>query len=340
MAMAVVRAMDAMPALLASPALSGCPTTDGLAPLGLGSPARPARDAHAGYDPHGGGLSAELPQLVDKVRVLLKQRHYAARTENAYVEWIHRFFRFCAGRTVASLGEADLRGFLEHLTAQAEVTQSGRTQARSALLTLFHGVLGQRFDCSDGLGVPLAEADGSRPLSAAQLDVIVAGVDPSCAFAVALLRATDLRPAETLVLRVRDVDLDARCIYVRDERGRKPMRVVPLPDALVAIAAAHLATARTRHQGDLEKNAGYASLPDAVRLADPLARRAFAWQWLFAGAQINRDPLSREGRRRHLELIVVQRALAASARAVGITHPITLQTLRVVPRGAAAAPQG
>jgi integrase len=146
------------------------------------------------------------------------------------------------------------------------------------------------------------------------------------------LRSTDLRPAETLALRVRDIDLQARCIYVRDERGRKPLRVVALPPSVLDVARAHLAAAQVRHEADLAKNAGYASLPDDVRLADPQARRALDWQWLFPTGQVARDPLSHEGRRRHLEVIVLQRAVVAAARTMGITQPITLQTLRTPPR--------
>jgi integrase len=279
----------------------------------------------------GHGLAAELPGLIDQVRTLLKQRHYAKRTESAYVEWIHQFLRFCPGREVASLGEADLRAFLEQLASRPEITTSGRTQARAAVLVLFHGVLGQRFNCADGLGL-VGENSGAGLLTRPQIDQLVAAVDPALALVVAILRSTDLRPAETLALRVRDIDLEGRWIHVRDERGHKPLRVVALPQAVLDLARTHLTALQVRHQADLAKNAGYASLPDDVRLADPNARRALDWQWLFPTGQIARDPLSHEGRRRHLEVIVVQRAVIAAARSLGITQPITLQTLRTPPR--------
>jgi integrase len=282
----------------------------------------------------GQGLAAEIPGLIDQVRTLLKQRHYAKRTESAYVEWIHQFLRFCPGREVASLGEADLRAFLEQLASRPEITPGGRTQARAAVLVLFHGVLGQRFNCADGLGVA-GENSGAGLLTRPQVDQLVAAVaavDLGLALVVAILRGTDLRPAETLALRVRDIDLEGGCIHVRDERGHKPLRVVALPQAVLDLARTHLTTLQVRHQADLAKNAGYASLPDDVRLADPQARRALEWQWLFPTGQIARDPLSHEGRRRHLEVIVVQRAVIAAARSLGITQPITLQTLRTPPR--------
>jgi integrase len=232
---------------------------------------------------------------------------------------------------VASLGEADLRAFLEQLATRPEITPSARTQARAAILMLFHGVLGQRFNCADGLGL-VGENSGAGLLTRPQIDALVAAVEPGLALVIAILRGTDLRPAETLALRVRDIDLQERCIYVRDERGRKPLRVVTLPPAVLEVALTHLAAAQVRHDADLAKNAGYATLPDDVRLSDPQARRALDWQWLFPTAQVSRDPLSHEGRRRHLEVIVVQRAVVAAARALGITQPITLQTLRTPPR--------
>jgi integrase len=311
-----------LPASL-SPA-SSSPALAGHRPLAGAGPAPTALSAQVAAVP------AEVPQLIDKVRTLIKQRHYSARTESAYVEWIHRFFRFFPGRTVASLGEPESRAFLEHVGAH-EVPSSVKV-ARAAVLLLFHGVLGLQFDCRDGLGLAPSESSGLTPLSNSQIDQVIAAIDPACTLIVELLRATDLRPAETVVLRVGDIDLAGRCIHVHDDRGRKPTRVVALPEALVAPVEAHLTTLAARHQSDLAKNAGFASLPDAVRLAEPTARRALAWQWLFPAGQITRDPLSKEGRRRHQEAIVVQRALSTAARAVGITQTVTLQTLRVTPR--------
>jgi integrase len=295
------------------------------------TPRLPASDFAVAPDEQGSAraLAAEIPQLMDKVRAVVKQRHYAARTENAYIEWIHQFLRFCPGRVLASLGEADLRAFLEQVSAQPGVGPNVCNQARAALVLLFHAVLGQQLDCSDGLGLAPAESKGAAPLAPAELERLMAAVDPAQTLVIALLAATDLRPAETLALRVRDIDLDRGIISVRDERSSKPARQVVLPAALVDAFKAHLASGSARHQLDLDKKAGFATLPDAARLADPGARRSFAWQWLFPAAQISRDHLTGEGRRRHQETVVVQRALSAAARAAGLTRPVTLQTLRI-----------
>lgn len=34
------------------------------------------------------------PKLLDRVRALMRQRHYALRTEKAYLGWIKRFILF------------------------------------------------------------------------------------------------------------------------------------------------------------------------------------------------------------------------------------------------------
>lgn len=267
------------------------------------------------------------PLLLDGIRQVLRARHYAARTELAYVEWIHRFFAHFPGRSVDRCGEPELRLFLEHL-AREGATPSARNQARSALLLMFHAVLGQRLNCTDGMAH--ARSDGSGPvlLSRAEIERLLAAVEPGCALMVQLLYGSGLRPYEVVALRVRDIDLEARLIYIRDERGRKPERRALLPERLVAALQAHLVAGKQRHRRDLGRGAGVAHLPEAVRLEQPESQRDWQWQWLFPAAITHIDPLTRQGRRSRQHETVVVRALQAAARAARLVQPIDSYTLR------------
>ena len=51
-------------------------------------------------DPAPGGK----PKLLDQVRAVLRVRHYAVRTEQAYTDWIRRFIVFHGRRHPADLG--------------------------------------------------------------------------------------------------------------------------------------------------------------------------------------------------------------------------------------------
>jgi len=49
----------------------------------------------------------------------LRVGHSAYRTEQTYMEWARRFVHFHARRPLASLGERDLKGYLDHLAVAA-----------------------------------------------------------------------------------------------------------------------------------------------------------------------------------------------------------------------------
>ena len=52
------------------------------------------------------------PRLLDRVRALLRVRHYALRTEECYVQWIMRFILFHNKRHPAEMGSGELQEFL------------------------------------------------------------------------------------------------------------------------------------------------------------------------------------------------------------------------------------
>ncbi len=73
----------------------------------------------------------------------MRVRHYAVRTERAYVGWILRF----AGRVngwsdgFASAGENEVKEFLSDLAVNGRVAASTQNQAFNALLFFFRDVL-------------------------------------------------------------------------------------------------------------------------------------------------------------------------------------------------------
>lgn len=270
-----------------------------------------------------------LPALIEELRRVVRQRHYSARTERGYVEWVERFSAWFDGRPPAELGEPEMRQFLAALAARPEISVGQRNLARNALVTWFHAVLGQQLDCRDGIG--RAQPDGSvgpGQLTRAEVERLLAAMDGATAMPAALIYGTGLRLAEVLALRVRDFDLARRQIQVRDTRTGADLRTVCLPTDLVPGLQAHLEGLRRRHEDDLLKRAGFAQLPEPVRLSSPEAARAFGWQWVFQTGRLQRDPVSEEGRRPHMHEAVVQRALSAAGRALGLAFPVTPQTLR------------
>jgi len=56
-----------------------------------------------------------VPSLLTQLRVAIRTRHYSPRTEEAYVQWVRRFIRFCGLRHPRELGPSDVTRFLSSL---------------------------------------------------------------------------------------------------------------------------------------------------------------------------------------------------------------------------------
>jgi integrase len=266
--------------------------------------------------------------LLAEFNQALVDRHYGTKYQKAFHAWIARFLSAFPGRAIASLGEAELRAFLEDLAGQPQLTATARNQARSALLLLFHGVLGVKVDCTDGLAHTPVHSDGASSLSRIEVKGLLAAVAPAFSLMASLLYGSGLRPNELLLLRVRDIEVRSRTIRLRDQRDNRPERWALLPDGVIAALEDHLVSLRARHDADLLQQAGLASLPESVRQVAPALARAWEWQWLFPVARINWNPTTRTGYRPHQHESPLIRALQDAADVAGVKQRINAQTLR------------
>ena len=59
-----------------------------------------------------------IAALRDQAREALRVKHYALRTEEAYLDWIKRFIRYHGHRHPRELGGAEVAAFLTHLATE------------------------------------------------------------------------------------------------------------------------------------------------------------------------------------------------------------------------------
>src|SRR6185295_2191586 len=79
-------------------------------------------------------LANPKAKLLDQVREVLRVKHYALRTEEAYVDWMRRFLKFHrerAGKWLhpRDLGASDVVAFLTHLAKVEHVAAATQNQA-------------------------------------------------------------------------------------------------------------------------------------------------------------------------------------------------------------------
>ncbi len=267
------------------------------------------------------------PKLLDRVRDVLRRKHYSFRTEQTYTDWIRRYILFHNKRHPAEMGEAEVTQFLTSLARDGKVAASTQNQALSALLFLYQQVLKQE------IGWLEAVERASQPkrvpvvLTRDEVQTILGHLHGTHRLMAELLYGSGLRLMECVRLRVKDVDFAYAHIVVRDGKGAKD-RITMLPVALTHRLERHLQKVKAHHEEDLEAGFGSVYLPNALERKYPSAQREWAWQYVFPSARISTDPRSGQKRRHHMEESSLQLAMKGAVRASGIAKAATCHTLR------------
>jgi integron integrase len=266
-------------------------------------------------------------KLLDQVRAALRRKHYAIRTEQAYVDWIVRYVRFHQLRHPRDLGADAVTAFLSHLAVNDHVAAATQNQARSALLFLYREVL----------GIGLAELDAvvqartpkrlPTVLTRAEVQAVIRELHGTHRLMAQLLYGSGIRLLECVRLRVKDLDFAAHQLTVRSGKGDKD-RVTMLPDRLVAPLAEHLLLVKRMHAEDLQRGYGAVYLPTALERKYPNASTEWGWQYVFPADQLSDDPRTGTRRRHHLSESGLQKAVRRAVRAGGIDKPASCHTFR------------
>lgn len=290
---------------------------------------------------------SDPPKLLDRVRDLVRTRHYSLRTEEAYVAWIRRFILFHNKKHPSAMGAEEINAFLTHLAVEKNVAASTQNQALSAILFLYRDVLEEEVGWIGGI------VRATRPkrlpvvMEREEVAAVIGVMSGTERLIAELLYGTGLRILEALRLRVKDVDFVRNEVTVRDGKGRKDRRTM-LPLSLVERLEAHLKNVRELHVRDLAYGYGAVYMPDALSRKYPNAARSWTWQYVFPAGRISLDPRGdggREGaaggggaggtgrggsvkRRHHFDERLVQRKFGEALKTTAIAKPATVHTLR------------
>ena len=266
--------------------------------------------------------------LSQRVREVLRVRHYSLRTERTYIGWMSRFVRFHGGRHPEQMGAREVIAFLTHLATERHVSVSTQKQAQSALVFLYRSVLERDLEGLEQ-AVPARRA---RPtpvvMTVGEVRAILARMRAPHRLIATLLYGGGLRLEECLSLRVKDLDFERGQLCVREGKGRKD-RYAPLPHSLRESMAAHLRGVRALYDADRTAGRGLAPLPYALAgKLGPGVAGAWEWQWVFPSRRLSVDPRTGAVARYHLDPSPIQRAVRAAARDAGIRKRVTTHTFR------------
>lgn len=270
---------------------------------------------------------ASSPKLLDRVRWLLRARHYSIRTEQAYVDWIRRFILFHNKRHPGEMGEDQISAFLSHLAVNRNVAASTQNQALSALLFLYQEVLDRKLPFLDTIERVKRPAKIPVVLTRAEAHKVLAQLHGDHRLMAELLYGGGLRLMECVRLRVKDVDFGYNQITVRDGKGQRD-RVTVLPARLKKRLRLHLDKVRAIHRADLANGDGCVYLPYALDRKYRNANRSWPWQYVFPADKLSLDPRSGEVRRHHVVEKNLQNAVKQAIERAGVAKNASCHTFR------------
>jgi integron integrase len=224
------------------------------------------------------------------------------------------------------MGEDEVSGFLSALAVDEELSVSTQKQATSALVFLYDKVLARPLERLDR--VALARGSNFVPvvLSLREMRALLKELPPIPRLCAELMYGSGLRLSECVTLRVKDLDLDRLAIVVREGKGGKD-RNVPLAERCGEPLGRHLRSERRRFDEDTRRGTRTTEIGAALARKYPGADRDWRWRYVFAAARTYVDEAGVR-RRHHMDPTVLQRAIPAAARRVGLTKRVTCHALR------------
>jgi integron integrase len=266
-------------------------------------------------------------KLVDRIRAVIRAKHYSRRTEEAYIHWAKQFILFHRKRHPLEMGEIEVGAFLEHLAVNKAVAASTQNQALNALVFLYGAVLQKPFG---KLGVIIRAKRPQRlptVLSQAEIERLFAAMNGQTGLMARLLYGAGLRLSECVGLRVKDINLEANQIIVRDGKGFKD-RITMLPETIKDDLVKRLDHLTKCHRRDLDAGNGHATLPYALARKYPNLSRSWQWQYVFPAGKLVWDRETGVWRRHHIFEDTLQRAVSSAGKMAGIGKQVSCHMLR------------
>lgn len=204
---------------------------------------------------------------------------------------------------------------------------STQTQALNALVFLYDSVLHKPLGQMAGLKRVQHRHRVPVVLTQDEVRATLGLMTGSCRLMAELMYGAGLRVHECVTLRVKDIDLGARTISIRNSKGSKD-RTTVLPDLAALSIQQHLLRVATLHKEDLLRGAGLAPMPDALARKYPAASASLAWQYVFPSSVLR--PWGKSGRlvRWHVSDSTIQRAFKQAIAGAEIRKHASVHCLR------------
>jgi site-specific recombinase XerD len=274
-------------------------------------------------------MHRQLQKLKDVIRV----RHYSYRTEKTYCGWVRRFWVFCDERhhqeTFAQLAiEQKIEAFLTGL-AKGDCAASTQNQAFDAIRFFVEKVLGRPLDRINALRAKRKPTLRIAPEQSVAFELIervpdIGGYPTN--LIVRLLYGCGLRVSEPLKLRIKDVDFENSRLLIYEAKGNQ-CRIVRLPCSVMPELQAQIKFATAMWERDMATGLPVA-MPGRLGIKAPRNARSRSWYFVFPARNTCPHPRTGQLVRYHLHEANVQRAVRKAVAGTDMEGIITPHNFR------------
>ncbi len=265
-------------------------------------------------------------RFMDKLRVFIRSKHLAYKTEKTYCFWVADFIRFHNMKHPKDLIGLHIDKYLSHLAVKRNVTVNTQKTALNSLAFMFNQYL--QID----MGV-LSFTPSSRPrtlptvFSHTEAKAVIDQLHDIHKLMASIMYGSGLRRSEVARLRVQDIDFANGCIVVREAKGMKWRRTL-LPLTLIDDLKHQIDFTLALHQRDLDEGFGEVYLPHALHKKYKSAPVRPIWQYVFPANHRAKDPRSDKIRRHHIYEGTLQKKVAIAIREARIYKKSGCHTFR------------
>lgn len=226
----------------------------------------------------------------------------------------------------AILKPENARLFLTWLVAERKIAYSSQKQALNALVFFFRQVCGYE---EVDLQVQFQKTYKRIPevLEKEEVVAVLGELPDAYQIAAKLQYGTGLRLSELMRLRIKDVDLQRKMIFVRGGKENKD-RTTVLPATLVEELKQWKRRCRDLWEKDREDLVPGVALPNALERKMPRAGERWEWFWLFPARSLSKDPDSGVRRRHHVHTKVYGENVKKAADRVEIEKRVSTHIFR------------
>jgi len=161
-----------------------------------------------------------MGRLQDQMRMDLELKNLSPRTRSCYLTWM-RSFAVHFHRSPEELGEQEIRDYLHYLIQEKKASQSGVSQAYSALKFFYETTLKRDWN---GFRIPRMQKGKKLPVVLSQQEIqAIFSATRNLKHRVVLMTiySAGLRISEVVHLKVSDIDSQRMTLRVQQGKGQK-----------------------------------------------------------------------------------------------------------------------